>query len=53
MCRYNFTGKMAGYTGRNILIVVDNSAVRYQSSRKGKWGLGAAVRHFLSSLQRL
>ena len=33
LCRYRYIAAMAGYTGRNILIVVDNSAVRYQASR--------------------
>ena len=33
MYRIYYIAKMAGYTGRNILIAVDNSAVRYQSSR--------------------
>ena len=34
VCRYKEIAEMAGYTGRNILIVVDNSAVRYQTFTK-------------------
>jgi len=41
MCRYSSIDRMAGYTGRNILIVVDNSAVNIKPLDTIFNGLGA------------